>query len=305
MARGPAYPYVDLPKAIELVQKMYDFAKRSAVPATAVAKDAWGYSAKSSSGQKILAALKYYSLVDDVKGGSSKQVKISPIAHRILLDTKESEKRKQALQEAALSPKAYKYCWDEWGAELPSDSAMRSHLIFEREFIETTVDSFIKDYKSTIEYAGLLSDKGSELPEGEDDGSEESNDSIRVGDYVQWESQGAWQFESPRKVTGFSQDGVYAFVEDSDTGILVDELEKSDSPPAKPETPAPLKPRNEVKPGMQQATFPLSEGDVVLQWPKSLSQDSYEDLKVWVELMLKRAERSVAKPSSDNDQDDT
>lgn len=49
---------------------------------------------------------------------------------------------------------------------------------------------------------------------------------INVGDDVQWTSQGADQFEEPRKVTKISDDGKYAFVEGSGTGIPIDQLNK-------------------------------------------------------------------------------
>ncbi|MBU6501202.1 hypothetical protein KGQ33_05250 [Patescibacteria group bacterium] len=45
-----------------------------------------------------------------------------------------------------------------------------------------------------------------------------------VGDLVQWTSQGASQWEEPQQVKGFSEDGKYAFVEDSTTGIPVSQL---------------------------------------------------------------------------------
>lgn len=46
----------------------------------------------------------------------------------------------------------------------------------------------------------------------------------KVGDVVQWTSQGADQFDEPKKVTSISDDGKFAFVEGSDTGIPIDQL---------------------------------------------------------------------------------
>lgn len=56
-----------------------------------------------------------------------------------------------------------------------------------------------------------------------DQKDEESDDKIQIqaGDYVQWESQGVLQFSVPRKVTGFSEDEEWAFVEGSNTGAPV------------------------------------------------------------------------------------
>lgn len=48
-----------------------------------------------------------------------------------------------------------------------------------------------------------------------------------VGDEVQWTSQGAAQFETPRKITGISDDGKFAFVEGTSTGIPTEQLTRT------------------------------------------------------------------------------
>jgi len=63
----------------------------------------------------------------------------------------------------------------------------------------------------------------------------------------------------------------------------------------------PANPTNRVsikkEPGMSQATFPLDEGQATFQWPETISQESYEDLVAWIELLKNRAARSVKKPT--------
>jgi hypothetical protein len=44
---------------------------------------------------------------------------------------------------------------------------------------------------------------------------------------------------------------------------------------------------------MKEDTFTLDEGDVVLQWPERLSQESYEDLESWMHLQLRKIKRRV------------
>jgi hypothetical protein len=46
-------------------------------------------------------------------------------------------------------------------------------------------------------------------------------------------------------------------------------------------------------PGMSRATLPLSEGVAALELPDRLSAESLEDLRDWMEAMLRRAERVV------------
>ena len=50
--------------------------------------------------------------------------------------------------------------------------------------------------------------------------------------------------------------------------------------------------RGEV-PGMKEDVFTLAEGDAVLQWPTTISQESYVDLKDWLGLMLRKIERQA------------
>jgi hypothetical protein len=47
---------------------------------------------------------------------------------------------------------------------------------------------------------------------------------VKLGDRVQWTSGGVDQFATPRKITRLSEDGEWAFVEGSDTGIPIAEL---------------------------------------------------------------------------------
>jgi len=47
---------------------------------------------------------------------------------------------------------------------------------------------------------------------------------LKIGDAVQWTSQGVDQFDSPRKITSISDDGKYAFVEGTNTGIPIEQL---------------------------------------------------------------------------------
>jgi len=175
MARGPAYPFVDLEQAVGFAQKMYQFARRSPTQAESVIQEAWRYSPTSSGSQKTLAALKYFGLLEDVKGNEGRLIRISDRAYRIIIDDVASIERRNALQEAALSPKAYLLCWTRWGKDMPP--SMRSTLIFDEGFIESTVDGFIADYKKSMEYAGLIGDAVESEPEAPE---AESQPSVRL-----------------------------------------------------------------------------------------------------------------------------
>lgn len=154
MARGPAYPYIDLETAVGLSRKVFEYTKRSSAPVDSVIKEAWGYSPTSSSGVKVYAAMKYYGLVE--ANENQKTLKLTDRGYRIVVDESSSDEWIVAVQEAALSPRWYKFCWETWGAEMPL--SMKRSLIFEHGFVDSTVEGFLKDYKKTIEFSGLASE---------------------------------------------------------------------------------------------------------------------------------------------------
>ena len=49
-----------------------------------------------------------------------------------------------------------------------------------------------------------------------------------------------------------------------------------------------------------QAVFPLEEGEAVIQLPATISQDSYDGLVAWIELVINVAKRSI-KPVKQTD----
>lgn len=265
MARGPAYPYVNLEEAISLVKKMYDYAKRSSAPVDSVMKDAWKYSPTSSSSVKMIAALKYYGLIEELqsKDGSNKTIKITDRAYRILIDSPDSADRKKAVREAALSPRWYKFCWDSWGADMPP--SMRSSLIFDHHFVDTTVDSFLRDYKKTIAYAELT--KGQDSLQNEDESGDKQ-------DYGQ---------EDKPSVQSDNTNGV-SFSGGSD----VKPTDMGNQP-----NPQKFSASRQKEQGMKQEISTLDEGDVTITWPAVLSEESYQDLVDWMELLKRKIHRST------------
>ena len=294
MGRGPSYPYVDLEAAVALTKKVYDFTKRSPAPLGSVIKDAWEYSATSSSGLKVLAALKAFGLVEEAASGDAKTLKITDRAYRILVDDPKSPERLGELREAALAPKWYKFCWDTWGLEMPQ--SMRSNLLFEHGFVESTVDAFLADYKKTIKYAGI---DGPPLDASVAIDGKEKSTSFRIGSWVQWESQGVLRFTEPKKLQRLSEDGQFAFVEGSTTGIPVSQLiaaeEPEDGGNKERSREQPERKKRSMDTSVREDIFSLAEGDVTIQWPASISAESFQDIADWLPILERKIKRSVLK----------
>lgn len=81
----------------------------------------------------------------------------------------------------------------------------------------------------------------------------------------------------------------------SESGEIEESGGCSDASPPLDESPPtpPQRVRREKAPGMKEDVFTLAEGDAVLQWPSSISQESYVDLKDWLDLMLRKIERQA------------
>ncbi|MFA5386784.1 MAG: hypothetical protein WC322_00095 [Candidatus Paceibacterota bacterium] len=192
-------------------------------------------------------------------------IKITDRAYRILVDTEESEERKQALRDAFLSPKAYKMCWDHWGVDVPQSA--RSTLIFQEGFIDSTVDAFLGNYKKSMLFAGLH-------------GHEPEEKHIEYG----------------REDTSSDEESAAANVKPLQ---LAQQTTASDAQQAKPlnlmVTPGGFAQKGV---GMRQEVFALTEGDVTIQWPETLSPDSFQDFEDWLAILKRKIKRSVSDQSA-------
>lgn len=308
--RSPNYPYLGLKESLKWTHVLYEANDSHYAGLGAVAAQL-GLSVKSSSLLKYIGAMSQFGLVEDKGSGESRQVKVSDSGLDLVLKGENTEEWVQLLKKAALKPKLHSELWTKYGGQLPpSDDGIRFYLLREREegkFNRSTVDGFIEQLRKTLKYAGLDKKEGSSVADEVDTGDNGSDPDelkvdIKVGSFVQWTSQGADQFPEPRKVVGL--DGDWVFVEGSQTGIPMSELavaippantQQQNSPPANPF----YEPRDVTLPpkqGVRRETFVLDEGPLVVEWPESISAESYKDAKDWTELFLRRLKRSVTEP---------
>lgn len=300
--RSPAYPFVSLKKAIERAGEFYEKEHRHAAPITSAAKH-WGYGEKSSGGIQTISALKQFGLLGDDGSGNARSVKLTDAALAILLDeVKDSPERAAAVKRAALRPKLYADMFAQWGVQLPSDETIRTFLRRDKGFNDDVLTGVIKNYKETLHYAKLSSSDTIPQSDGQD-----TLPSLGVGDYVAWESQGVLQFEAA-KVTGFSADRAYVFVEGTTTGIPMDQVTKAEPPDPPPlgahVPPGDLLPQRISKPpapqvGISREVSSLPEGEAALQWPATLSAESVGELEAWLKLVVTKLKRRFpAEPKS-------
>lgn len=312
--RSPSYPAIPLAKAIDRAKVFYQHERRSTAN-VAVALAHWGYSATSGPGRTTLAAMLAYGLMRVEGANDKREVKLSDLAFRIILDDREvSPERDAALREAAMTPKIYREILNMFPRLEVSDANLKHHLLVTLKFNDNVVKDFIGDLRATVSFAklGLVADNEALERKGDE------GQPLKVGDYVRWESSGVIQFECKR-VEWIN--GEYAGVEGSSTGLPVAELAAVSAPTSAP-APAPastpyggaqnLPPAVQTPPahiaatiampqkgvGMRQEVFALAEGDVTIQWPERLSADSLLDFKDWLRILERKITRSALPPQT-------
>jgi len=293
--RSPNYPGISLKAAVEKITVWFKADGLVASPTDAAMKHMKGDYGR------VISALKNFGLISEESG----RIKLTQRGVDIVVRTAEDPKRKQALTEAALSPGIYRELLKEYPGGLPSDTTLQSELIAGKKFNPKFVTDFIADLRATLEFAGILplaivdSDEEGEKPN--------ENAHIRVGDYVQWESNGQIQFAEPKRIRELSDDGQWAFLEGSNTGLPINELNLIETPPTKSAAAhqaQPPRPRTmaeaqqmfgvvPLKAGTRQDVFSLDEGTVRIEWPEPLSAESFEDLRDWLDILKRKIGRSV------------
>lgn len=155
--RSPSYPDIDLEEALDKAQKIWVVEKRNWAPITAIQQH-WGYGPNTGPGLRALAALKKFGLLGEQGRGEHRQVQLSELALKILLDQRsDSEEKQLAIKEAALTPPIHRQLWGEYKETLPSDVTLKFKLLTDPDlpFSERGATALIDEYKATMAFAKL------------------------------------------------------------------------------------------------------------------------------------------------------
>lgn len=276
--RSPPYPYVGLGTAIAKSEQLYNAVRHHAAALPTAAK-AWDTGPKSSATAQSIGALIQYGLVEDEGSGALRKIKLTPLALKIVMDKRpESRDRMEAVKEAALTPRIFAELFTGYGVADDVDDALLIHaLTLERTqngkapYSEKSAADVLRVYRDTIGYAGLApSDKDfdegpASSPEPQETGPRPE---AKVGDFVQWVSGGVAQFAEPRRVRAIAEDGGWAFVEGSKTGIAMTDLEVVQPPRASRSPPTLALP--EEDPTVYDRADPREKDRMKVVWEGSL-----------------------------------
>jgi hypothetical protein len=162
--RSPNYPGIGLEEAVKKIKALYDEDKLVASPKDAALKH-MGFDKAHGEAGRVLSALKSFGLVEE----ANDRIKLTQRGINIVVREKADPLRADALRQAAVGPEIYRQLLREYGCPLPSETTLRSELIAVRKFNPNAVDGFIRDFKGSLEFAGLSDLSAVDLDLGEEE----------------------------------------------------------------------------------------------------------------------------------------
>lgn len=166
--RSPNYPAVGLKEAVERVRGLSEKAGKAGAPANIAAKFI-GFGSAHGAAMSVLAALKKFGLVEESNGRLIPTQRATEIINLPETDPR----RKKAIQEAALTPAIYRELVESYRETgLPADEVLEAELVTYKAFNPKAVSGFVKDFKETLDFAGInvsdaLESLETELQEGD------------------------------------------------------------------------------------------------------------------------------------------
>jgi hypothetical protein len=248
----------DAISAVEALHRQY----RNSTIDREVAAKLIGFNTLSGPAAKALAALASYGLIERAGKG---EIRVTERSRTILYSDDVNERRDNLIA-AAQEPPLFRQLRAKFPEMLvpPRDGVIT--FLRRQNFNETAIKPATRAFLGTMKYleqSGVTESYGSQSS-SESESSSSTRQPTRyggakVGDWVQWESQGVLQFTTPQRVRHVSEDGDWVAVEGSETGLPMNEVIVQ-----KPAPEAVQEPRSKAP------TFPLqhdsAEGE---EWIKS------------------------------------
>lgn len=149
--RSPGYPLIDLKEAIEKAKELWNKDKMNPIPREVAAKHL-GYGNAGGYGGRVLAALKHFDLIYFKEG----DIILTEKAVDLALHDPADKIYRDIVKEIALKPDSYADIFNGFKVSEISDATLRVKLIKDYKFNADKVDKFINNFRSTIEFAGLM-----------------------------------------------------------------------------------------------------------------------------------------------------
>lgn len=254
---SPRYPSVNLSDAIDLIAKVHASDRTHAVAREAAARN-MGFAGLSGRSMSVIGSLLQYGLLQKMP---ESEVRVSDRAVSILHPDSSNE-RSQALKDALRDPPLFGELIDRFGDHVPSKDSLRSYLI-KRGFQDRALPTIIRCYSESQRFAS----SSFELGVADEFSDVGKSDSLGMGDVTN---------------VGPFQTGLRAERESARRVSTEGEVSRS----ARPST-------VEIQGTLREDVFTVEEGSVTVVWPKQLSQESFDDISDWFEIILRKMKRAV------------
>jgi hypothetical protein len=242
--RSPSYPSMPLRDAVIAVRKI-EGPYRSAPVDRLEASKLVGYSSMSGPANQALSSLAAYGLIDRAGKG---MIRVTPRAKAILHPNNDDE-FKRNLRAAGSEPQLFQQILEHFsGVQVPPESGVVSYLN-RQGFNQSAIRPAVKAFLQTMYYleeAGVSESHGPAAAPEPTSGPSNGDDrpqfgGAKVGDLVQWESNGALRLAKPERVRWISDDGNWLALahEDYKSAIAMAEVivQERASTPLPPPTP--------------------------------------------------------------------
>lgn len=149
--RSPNYPAIGLRSAVDRITAIYEANSLAPCLRDAAFRHI-GFERAHGEAARVLSALKSFGLIEEADG----RVKLAQRGIDIVARDDADQLRVRALWDAATSPEIYRELLSQYkNSGLPSDTALRSELIAVKRFNPNAVGDFIREFRDTLEFAGL------------------------------------------------------------------------------------------------------------------------------------------------------
>src|SRR5437879_1101818 len=184
--RSPNYPSIGLRAAVGKIDTLYKNGGLAPLMKVTALKQ-MGFENPAGDAARVLSAVRSFGLIEDI---GEDRLKLSQRGIDIVARQSDAPQRLAALRAAASSPPIYKEILTEFeGSGIPPDGTLRSELIAAKKFNPNAVDSFIRDFRDTLDFSGLLNVRVIELEQEEEkergDDENKGHSALKPGDLVQ------------------------------------------------------------------------------------------------------------------------
>jgi len=161
--RSPNYPSIGLRAAVGKIESLYKAGGLAPLTKITALKQ-MGFEKAEGDAARVLSAVRNFGLIEEV----GERLKLTQRGIDIVARQNGDPQRSAAIRAAVFGPPIYRELLTEYATSgVPPDAAFKSELVAAKRFNPNAVDGFIRDFRDTLEYAGLLDSGVLELPVGD------------------------------------------------------------------------------------------------------------------------------------------